>query len=211
MTDAFAALVGPVFQRLIDFQHKLERGEHPPLEAERNQFLALLSDAEQKASTSSQLAHDFELARHGLVYCVDEVLINSSWTHALEWRQQILEWEVYHERLRADRFFEKARDAEMLADTDPLETFYLCVALGFRGKYVDSVPEFHQWGERVYNRVVAGLKQPDRFLPDEPRDADRAPLQPLPGKTVLLAVSMLVSATVLVTLACFILAVHLTT
>jgi type VI secretion system protein ImpK len=210
MTDAFAALVGPVFQRLIDLQHRLDRGEHPPLEAERDQLLALLGEAEQKASTSSQLAHDFGLARHALVYWIDEVLIGSGWKHAMEWRQQILEWELYHERLRADRFFEKARDAELLADTDPLETFYLCVALGFRGRYVDSPPELLKWGERVYTRVVGGSRQADRFLPDDPGEAGREALRPLPGKSVLLAVSALVSATVLLTLACFILAVNFT-
>ena len=206
MTDAFANLVGPVFQHLIDLQLRLDEGETPPLETEREAILAVLGEAEQKAgASSSQLAHDFELAKRALVYWIDEVLINSRWEHAGEWRQHILEWDIYHERLRADRFYETAHDAETLAGTDPLETFFLCVALGFRGHYVDRPKELEGWAERVYNRIVAGSRQPDKFMADDGgRDA---PLQPLAGKSVLLAASLLVSATALVTLACFVLAI----
>src|ERR1700742_3782413 len=110
MADAFASLVSPVFQYVIDLQRRFEAGEGPALEAERGQILALLAEADQKASTSSQLAHDFELARHALVYWIDEVLINSQWKDAHQWRQHILEWDLYQERLRAERFFEKAHE-----------------------------------------------------------------------------------------------------
>jgi type VI secretion system protein ImpK len=206
MTDAFANLVGPVLQHVVDLQHRLEEGETPPLEAERDQILAVLGEAERKArASSSQLANDFELARRALVYWIDEVLINSGWEHAIEWKQHILEWDIYQERLRADRFYEVAHDAERLAGTDPLETFFLCVALGFRGRYVDRPKELELWAERVYNRILAGGHHPDRFLPDE--TGPSASLQPLSGKSVLLAASLLVSATALVTLACFVLAI----
>ena len=206
MTDAFANLVGPVFQHVVDLQDGLNAGESPTLQAERDRILAVLGDAERKAgASSSQLAHDFELARRALVYWIDEVLINSGWDHATEWKQHILEWDIYQERLRADRFYEIAHDAETLAGTDPLETFFLCVALGFRGRYVDRPKELEVWAERVYNRIVAWSHQPDKFMADD--SGRNAPLQPLAGKSVLLAASLLVSATALATLACFVLAI----
>ena len=206
MTDAFANLVGPVFQHVVDLQDGLNAGESPTLQAERDRILAVLGDAERKAgASSSQLAHDFELARRALVYWIDEVLINSGWDHATEWKQHILEWDIYQERLRADRFYEIAHEAETLAGTDPLETFFLCVTLGFRGRYVDRPKELEVWAERVYNRIVAGSHQPDKFMADD--SGRNAPLQPLAGKSVLLAASLLVSATALATLACFVLAI----
>src|SRR5262245_5357802 len=94
MTDVFASIVSPFIQQVINLQRRLDEGEDPALEPEREQILALLADADQKAATSSQLAHDFELAKHALVYWADEVLINSRWSHALEWRQRILEWDI---------------------------------------------------------------------------------------------------------------------
>ena len=205
MTEAFANLVGPVIQYVVDLQGRLDEGESPPLETERDQILAILGESERKAGESSQLAHDFELARRALVYWIDEVLINSGWEHAIAWKQHILEWDIYQERLRADRFYEVAHEAETLAGTDPLETFFLCVALGFRGRYVDRPKELERWAERAYNRIVAGNQQPDRFMHDD--TGPGAPLKPLSGKWVLLASSLLVSATALVTLACFVWAI----
>jgi type VI secretion system protein ImpK len=205
MNDSFARLVSPVFQRVIDLLHQIEQGESPAWEPEREQLWAILDEAEQQAGASSQLAHDFALAKHALVYWIDEVLINSSWSHAWEWRQHILEWDIYQERLRADRFYEKAHEAEALATTDPLETFFLCLALGFRGRYVDNPAELRKWADRVYNRIAASSQQADKFLPDDSSDHER--LKPLPGQSILLAVSILVSFTALATLACFVLAV----
>jgi len=206
MTDLFASLVSPVFQRVLDLLQRVEEGEHPPLGPEREQILMALDEASRKAGSSTQLSHDFELAKHGLVYWIDEVLINSPWTHATEWRQHILEWDIYQERLRADRFYEKAHAAETLAGTDPLETYYLCVALGFRGKFVDQPADLRGWSDRIYNRIASTGLLPDRFLPEE--TAERSPLNSLPGQSVLLAVSLMVSVTALITLVCFVLAVH---
>ncbi len=209
MTDAFANVVSPILRHVVDFQARVDSGEHPPAGALRDQMIDLLAQADQRAGTSSQTAHDWEVARHAVVYWIDEVLINSRWNHADSWRQQILEWDFYRERLRADRFFEKATEAASYSGTDALEVFYLCVALGFRGRLGDNPTSLKKWGEKVYGRVVAGNKQPERFLPDEPRDPDRDPLRPLPGKSLLFQVSVWVSVTSLVTTAFFILASRL--
>lgn len=209
MTDAFAELVSPIVREVLDLQHGLERGEQPALDAVRSRLLALLAEADQKAATSSRLAHDYAVAKPALVYWIDEVLINAPWDHGPAWGQHILEWDLFRERLRADRFYERAREAEALAGTDPLEVYFLCGALGFRGRHAHDLPAFRAWSDRAYNRVVSGRGQPDRFLPDDPQDANRTPPGPLPGKSILLTTSVLVAATALVTLACFILAVHL--
>lgn len=210
MTDAFADLVSPVLRHVVDLQHAVDQGEHPPLFTVRDRLLALLAEADQKAAASTQLHHDYTLAKYALVYWLDEVLINSSWEHAQEWGQHILEWDLFRERLRADRFFERAREAEALAGTDPLEVYLLCGALGFRGRHAHDLPAFRAWAERAYHRIATGRQPPDRFLPDDPRDAERGPLGPLPGKSLLLTTSILVAATALVTLGAFLLAIHLT-
>lgn len=209
MTDAFAELTGPTLRYVVGLQQGFERGEHPPLEAVRERCLALLAEAEGKSAASSRLSHDFALARHALVYWIDEALINSAWQHSIEWGQHILEWDLFRERLRAERFYERAREAEALAGTDPLETFFLAVALGFRGRLHHDPAALRRWAEKAYHRIAAGSEHAERFLPDAPADAPAGPLAPLPGKRTLLRVSVLVSVTALVTLACFLLSVHL--
>ena len=210
MNDAFAQLVGPIFRAVIEFPGRLGHGDEPGLDEVRGEFLSMLAEAEQRAASARDTADDFATAKPALVYWIDEVLINSRWAHAGAWREHILEWDFYRERLGGEAFFERARGAEALTRTDPLEVYFLCVALGFQGKYTYSRPELRAWAEKAYARIAGASTHPERFLPDEPRDPDAGPLRPLPGKSALLGVSVLVSITALVTLACFILAVHLT-
>jgi type VI secretion system protein ImpK len=209
MNDSFAQAVGPIFRYMVDFPAKLGQGDDPPLAEVRGDLLTLISEAEQRAGSREQ-ASDFAAAKYALIYWIDELLINSTWSHATDWREHILEWDFYRERLGGEKFYDKAREAETLPRTDALEVFFLCVALGFQGKYTHNLFELQKWAERVYGRIASASQPPDRFLPEEAREFEPGPLQPLPGKSVLLAVSVLVSATALVTLACFILAVHLT-
>jgi type VI secretion system protein ImpK len=205
MTDAFAGLVFPVFQGVIGLLRRIEDGEDPAVAPERERVVVLLAEAEQKAAASSQVANEFRLAKPALVYWIDEVLIDSPWRSALEWKNHILEWEFFQRRERADHFYELAHQAELLAGTDPLETFYLCVALGFRGKFADDPVGLRAWSDRVYQRVVAGINQPERFLPDAATEG--GPPRPLPGQSILLAVSMLVALTALFSVVCFVVAV----
>jgi len=99
-----------------------------------------------------------------------------------------------------------AHEAEVLANTDPLETFYLCVALGFRGRHIESQAELRNWSERIYNRIASSSQQPEKFMPDEA--LEREELHPLPGQSILLAMSALVSVSALITVICFVLAVR---
>jgi type VI secretion system protein ImpK len=204
MTDVFASLVAPVLRQVIQLLRRIDQGECPELEPERVKIVALLEEAGRQARVSARLASEFDLARHALVYWADEVLNNAPWPHAAAWQSRILEWQYFRERIRAERFYEEADKALRLESTDPIETFYLCLAMGFHGKYDDDPEGLFRWANQMHQRVGAGWRQPDRFLPDEP--LDRAPLTPRSGPSVLLAVSLLVSLSALATVAGFVLA-----
>lgn len=199
MNDAFAQIIDPIVRHVLEVRRLAAEGAHPALEETRAEMLRLFGEAEQRAATARDTSANFGLARYALVYWADEVLINSPWTQAEAWRNHILEWEYYHENLGGEKFYEKAEEAERLADTDPLEVFFLCVALGFQGRLGFSKADLRRWVERAYARIAGGAAHPDRFLPDDDRNAF-APLGPMPGKTRLLVASVLVSATALVTL-----------
>lgn len=204
MTDGFSRLLGPVLQTVLEFQQGVARGDHPGLDETRERLLSVLDEADQKASASRELAADFALAKYALVYWIDEVLITSSWSHAAEWREHILEWDLYRQRLGGEAFYDRAREAESLVSTDPLETYLLCVCLGFQGRYAFQKQQLLEWVQRAYNRIAESNQHPDRYIPDDPEDSARGALEPLPGKSFLLSSSVLVSATLLTTLACFI-------
>ncbi len=209
MNDNFVGLIAPVFRYVIAIQDRLELRESPTLSEVRANLVELLNEAQQGA-VAKALEADFELARYALVYWIDEILINSTWTHASDWRDHILEWDFFRERLGGEQFYEKAKEASARSSTDPLEVFLICVALGFRGALADEAEVLRTWAENAHRRICSANPPADRFLPEEPRgdDPSGGSLQPLPGKSILLAVSVLLSATALATLLAFILAVQ---
>lgn len=209
MNDNFAGLIAPVFRYVIEIQDRLAIGEQPSLSEVREDLVSILAEAQQDA-TAKALEADFELARYALVYWIDEILINSNWTHASDWRDHILEWTYFRERLGGEQFYEKAKEASARNSTDPLEVFLICVALGFRGALANETEALRTWTENAHRRICSANPPADRFLPDETQADDQqgGPLKPLPGKSILLAVSVLVSATALATLLAFILAVQ---
>jgi type VI secretion system protein ImpK len=209
MTDAFTDVVAPVIEGVIGFQEGLLRGKHPTLEEQKRELIDLLNRAEDKAGrTSAELARDFELAKRALVYWIDEVLISSTWTHAHEWTNHILEFSLYKESAAAIRFYEKAAEAEKRDSTNPLETFFVCVALGFRGDLRSDTEEIARWASRVHERVIEGTKHPEQYIAEPPASERERALGTLPGGRMLFAVSLLVAATAVVTLAGFVAAVH---
>jgi type VI secretion system protein ImpK len=209
MTDAFADVVAPVIQGVIDFQDGLPRGKHPTLEEQKRDLLDLLGRSEDRAARASpQLARDFELAKRALVYWVDEILTTSAWRHASEWPHHILEFHFYRESARAVRFYEKATEAEKRDSTDPLETFFLCVALGFRGDMASDEEGIRGWAARVHARIAEGVEHPEQYQAGLTGSEPQAGSRPLPGGRQLFIVSLLVSVTAVVTLIGFIAAVH---
>ncbi len=209
MTDAFTDVIAPVIQGVIDFQDGLQRGKHPTVEEQKRALVDLLNWSEDRAGRSSpDVARDFELAKRALVYWIDEILITSSWSHAQEWTNQILEFSLYGESAAAVRFYEKAIEAEKRDSTDPLQVFFLCVALGFRGDLASNEEEIRRWASRVHERITEGATQSEQYLPEPAGRQQERELRPLQGGRLLFAVSLLVAATAVVTLASFIAAVH---
>lgn len=133
MTDAFASKVYPLILYVLGLLDRIQqrRGPEPTPKEELPRLKQYLGQLDSRGNDQK----DFELARSALVYWIDELLVNSSWRHANEWKNHTLERELLDSRDRAWEFFEKAKAARALARPDALETFYLCVALGFLGIY----------------------------------------------------------------------------
>ncbi len=209
MTDAFADLVTPLFQRVIDLQDHLAWGEARSLEEVKQLTRSWVESTEQRASVDSTLASDFTLARFALVAWIDEVLTDSDWGKSVGWGSEdhMLEWDLFRTRLRADRFYEWAHRAEGENALDPLETYLLCVALGFRGKYRFNEGAFGQWVEHVYARVASGGSVASKPFPEDAEGDAPTGLQPLAGPALLVRVSALVSVTAMLTLIAYLWAV----
>ena len=62
---------------------------------------------------------------------------DAPWRDREWWNENKLEWEIFQTNSRYDLFYKKAKEAFALPQKDALETFYVCVVLGFRGLYRD--------------------------------------------------------------------------
>lgn len=169
MTPEFASAVDPVFLYVLDLLDRIERGEPIARDEERIHLKALLDRVESAAGQGP----DATLAKYALVAWIDELLILlAPWEHREWWKNNSLEWELFNTQLRAEEFFNKAREAAGLRQKNALEVFYLAVILGFRGLYGDEekrpiltvaleLPEtIEEWARRTAMTIQLGRGRP---------------------------------------------------
>lgn len=139
MTPHFADLVNPTFRYVLDLVERIENGEHPGLEDERNTIREELDQAEMTAASpnSPVKAEDFRLAKLALVYWVDEVMTEAE----LDWGDYTLEREYFGSKDRAWKFYVDGELKARNSSADVIETWYLALVLGFHGDIQNAFRE----------------------------------------------------------------------
>jgi type VI secretion system protein ImpK len=135
MTPKFSAAVDPVFLHVLGLLDRIGHDERPSPSEERLRIRGWLDQADGRLGQGPE----WMLAKYALVSWIDDVLIEAPWEGRSWWKENALEVEVFNTRLRNEQFYVKAREALSLPQKDALETFYVCVVLGFRGMYRDPV------------------------------------------------------------------------
>lgn len=160
MHEAIAALVHPILARGLELKGRLDRGETPAFATEQAILEGLLTaglaeqnqaaDPDEEPRTISlkgavrRSAERLMTVRYALACWLDELFIlESSWE--TRWNERKMEVTLNGTNDRAWRFWELARRPETRLDRDLLETFYLCVMLGFRGELRERPAELQDW------------------------------------------------------------------
>jgi type VI secretion system protein ImpK len=193
MTPQFAKAVDPVFMHVLGLLDRIGRDESPTPQDERMHVRGWIDQAEAVLGQ----APDWELAKHALVYWIDEVLINAPWEGRNWWSENPLEVELFNSRLANEQFYHKAREAGTLTRKDALEVFYVCAVLGFRGLYRDPMAaamlaparglpnDLESWAKQTSLSIRVGARPPiqatGQLGPSAP---------PLEGQSLLVASSM---------------------
>ena len=142
MTPEFAQPVNRIFDAVLDLVDRIERHERPDLNEEKK-LIRMDLDALTAGATHQpgQRVEDFELVRRALLYWVDEVLTAAN----AEWKDITLEFDYFAEKNRAWRFYEYGERAARASSSDVIETWYLCLVLGFEGDIGEAFREhLHQ-------------------------------------------------------------------
>jgi type VI secretion system protein ImpK len=154
---------------LLALAAQLPLGPLPPSPAElRQQLVAALDKMVSRGRRADLPDSDLAEARYALVAFLDEQVLRASWSGRSEWMSRPLQFELYQDNNAGEDFFVRL-GALLRAGDRPLavQVYYLCLALGFEGKYAQngdrqSLAKFVQAARR---QLAAVLPATDRSSP----------------------------------------------
>jgi type VI secretion system protein ImpK len=123
---------------LLAFALQLKKSSDPgDAEAMRlkidEQFRAL----ETKARQADVPQEDVQPAKYAICAFIDEMILTSSWALKESWADKPLQLAYFNDFSAGEEFYNKIDTLRGSKKNAVLEVYYLCLALGFRGKYVD--------------------------------------------------------------------------
>ncbi len=136
LTDCFMDLVAYVayFSRTVS-------SKQPPYQQVKADVLRLLAQSESCVKRGLFSQEDYDLARFMICAWVDEAILNSSWNQKSQWQREPLQRLYYHTLDAGEEAFERL-NALGLHQREVREVYYLCIALGFTGRYHHKEDEY---------------------------------------------------------------------
>jgi type VI secretion system protein ImpK len=110
---------------------------HPDPAGLHRQLLARVKEFETAAQSSGVPQQKVIAARYVLCTFIDEVAAATPWGGSGAWREHNLLQEFHDERDGGEKAFKllERLGEDVAANLDVLELFYVCIALGFEGRY----------------------------------------------------------------------------
>jgi type VI secretion system protein ImpK len=199
--DRLALLYEGILTAIVRVQTSRQQVQDP--ESLRIRMKQALKEIAEIAPRKGYSAEDLQEADFAVVAFLDETILAASDGSASQWAGKSLCEELFGQRSAGELFFKRLealranRDSLELAEV--LEVYYLCLLLGYEGKFSGgSSPELQMLMSNVRERVerIFGRSpefSPDAELPDEalppPPKAD-----PLNNQTKLFALAAAVLA-----------------
>lgn len=130
-TNRLRDLFSDLMAFVIFFETTCEK-QPPSLNDFREKVLALVNAQEERAKANGVAVETFRETRFAVLSWVDETVLNSNWPYRSQWQHLMLSF--YRTVNAGEEFF---RHLELLPSqaNDIREIYYLCLSLGFQGKY----------------------------------------------------------------------------
>ena len=101
----------------------------------------LMSDSESCLYQAGYSAEDSELAKFAICAWVDEILLSVDWPGRQQWQKEQLQRLHFKTTRAGEEFFERLNSLGV-HQRDVREVYYLCLGLGFSGKYIHAEDRF---------------------------------------------------------------------
>ena len=127
------SFAGPVFDLIL----RLKAGILAPSMDLRPKIAAMLADFEKRAERYRFNHKIVQVSKFALASFVDETVLTNNFNMKDEWEKNALQLEYFGEQLAGNKFFDKLEAMVKQIETtqDAVEIYYICMLLGFKGKY----------------------------------------------------------------------------
>ncbi len=179
LKGVYVSCFSDLFAYICRFQ-KILSTSAPGVDEVRARVQTLLTEGEQKCKELSLPDGDIRLAKFALCAWIDELMMNANWPHRETWKRSLLQTEYFKTTNAGEEFFEHLNHLRP-DQNDVREVFYLCLCLGFRGRYCHAGDELiiSQLKQAQLNFLVVGAKSdfrsrilfPDAYPPENETDA----------------------------------------
>lgn len=123
---------------LLAFALQLRRSADPgSAETLKSKIDEMFREQEVRARQAGIAQDDVSLAKYAIAAFIDETVLASSWPLKEAWADQPLQLQYFNDFSAGEEFYAKIDTLRGAKRHAVLEVYYLCLALGFRGKYVD--------------------------------------------------------------------------
>lgn len=136
LIDCFVELIG-----YVSYFRQLPPGEQPGFERVQADIAELIAKSQEMCRVNRLSTTDFELAQFGVLAWIDETMLGSGWPERQRWQGEQLQ-RVHYQTVDAGvQFFDKLNELQP-QQVQVREVYYICLALGFSGRYCNPGDEF---------------------------------------------------------------------
>ena len=136
MTDCFIQLIAYV----VHFQQRAA-ARQPSFEQVKADIRRLVSESDTCAGKAGFSRDDYDRARFMVCAWVDEVVLASAWNQRNLWQREQLQRLFYNTTDAGEEVFERLNALEF-HQREVREVYYLCLALGFKGRFINQGDDY---------------------------------------------------------------------
>ena len=136
LTDCFMDLVAYVAYFLRSEDSRKSSFDQVKADIQR-----MISDSQNSINEGSFSQEDYDLARFAICAWIDEAILSSSWSEKLKWQTDPLQ-RIYYQTADAGEIFFDRLNAIGPHQRDVREVYYLCLAMGFSGRFCHEGDEY---------------------------------------------------------------------
>lgn len=113
---------------------KIVPSQQPAFNGVKTDIDQLIAKSQTQLKRSRCSQKDFDLAQFAVFAWIDETILNSAWQEKSRWQGEQLQRQYYQTVDAGELFFERLNSLEP-GQTEVREVYYLCLALGFSGRF----------------------------------------------------------------------------